>query len=72
MKQRTKLLILAAILVVLAFSLLFAVYAINRRFKVVGSKGSITLEPLEPPRARLALVQRDMLIHLRNCFGCLR
>ena len=27
---------LAAILVVLAFTLLFAVYAINRRFKVVG------------------------------------
>jgi predicted dehydrogenase len=27
----------------------------GRRFKVVGSKGSITLEPLEPPRARLAL-----------------
>lgn len=27
----------------------------ERRFKVVGSDGSITLEPLEPPRARLAL-----------------
>lgn len=27
----------------------------GRRFKVVGSKGSITLEPLEAPRARLAL-----------------